>query len=156
MSLEVNQNILMMGLLFEHLFDTSLNQRLELALREDMIAMFSGCKNDSSAQVYFSKFNSLKSHVCQLMMVQCIRNGERPSSVANKFGVSVQEVYRTIKKHGCKPKKENRLVNGFAFYHKTVEHELIRLMHSDGVPVKKISSKKMVSEDTVKQILRIN
>lgn len=156
MACEINQNILMMGFLLDRFFGIQPTPELEAALKEDMLSMFSGTKADETAQIYFGKLKKLKADATELMIVQDCHAGKSVESLSSEFGMSVQAVYRTLKKHNCKPKKSNRLINGFAFYHRTVEHELIRLMHEDGISIKAIANNKMIQESRVREILKGN
>ncbi|WGV99812.1 hypothetical protein QF117_18095 [Vibrio sp. YMD68] len=155
MACEINQNILMMGFLLDRFFGIQPTPELEAALKEDMLSMFSGTKADETAQIYFGKLKTFKANVTELMIVQDCLAGKGVASISSEFGMSSQSVYRVLKKHKCKPKKVTRLVHGFAFYHRTVEHELIRLMHADGVSIKDIALNKNIRETTVKEILRV-
>lgn len=155
MTRDANLNVLMMGFLIDNFFGISPSQELNVALKDDMLSMFSGNKLDRTAQLYFGKFNDLKASVTELMIVQACHDGQSVTSMSSAFNVSVQYIYRALKKHGCKPNKSKRVRNWLAFYHKLVENELIRLMHEDGMSAMEIARQVNLNEKTIKKYLRL-
>lgn len=156
MGREINQDILMLGFLVDQFFEIPPTPDLDSALTEDMRSMFSGAEGNGSAHVYFGKLQSLKVHVSELLIVQAHQSGKTVASISRDFGTSVQYIYRAFNKHNYKPKRQKRFSDGFAFYHRVFECELIKLMNNDGIPIKLIASKQNITESTVREILKGN